>query len=228
MAARPNLPATVADVIAARADNGTVRALLGNPSAAIREATLDALVAQAPGHADWHAPLVRRPSLSARAAHALLEMVAAHLVTELAQRADLDPALTASLRARIAGRLPRPATPSTDADFLAAARRLQAAGALNEAALLHAAGMGQARRVAAMLAVASSLPLAAVDRAGALRNARAVAALAWRAGFTMRAAVAVQMLLGIAPLLPTGPDGAFPMQPDEMELQLEVLDQSGR
>ena len=229
VAVRPNLSETVADAIAARADNGTVRALLGNPSAAIREGTLDALVAQAPGRTDWHAPLVRRSGLGAHAIHALSEIVAGHLVTELVQRADLPPALTASLRARMADRLPRAATPDTDADLLIAARRLNAAGALDEAVMLEAVAAGQGRRVAVMLAVASGMTLAAVDRACTQRNTRAVMALVWRAGFTMRAAAAVQPLLGLgsAILLP-GSGGDFPLQPDEMEWQLEVLGQVGR
>ena len=228
VAVRANLSETVADAIATRADNGTVRALLGNPSAAIREGTLDALAAQAPSRTDWHAHLVRHPGLSARAAHALCEIVAGHLVTELVQRADFPPALIASLHTRMANRLPRAATPDTDADLLVAVRRLDAAGALDEAAVLDAAAAGQARRVAVMLAVASSMTLAAVDRAGTQRNARAMVALVWRAGFTMRTAAAVQPLLGIGTALPPGPGDAFPLQPDEMEWQLEVLGQVGR
>ena len=113
--------------------------------------------------------------------------------------------------------------------MLIAARRLNAAGALDEAVMLEAVAAGQVRRVAVMLAVASGMTLAAVDRACTQRNTRAVVALVWRAGFTMRAAVAVQPLLGLgnAALL-AGPGGDFPLQPDEMEWQLEVLGQVGR
>lgn len=46
-ATRPRLGAAVADAIAASADRPAIRALLRNPSTAIREATLDALIAVA-------------------------------------------------------------------------------------------------------------------------------------------------------------------------------------
>jgi uncharacterized protein (DUF2336 family) len=67
VARRPDLGAAVADVIAFGADAAAIQALLENQSAQIREATLDALIARAAEHIAWHAPLVRRPALGARA-----------------------------------------------------------------------------------------------------------------------------------------------------------------
>ena len=75
-AARPRLGAAVADAIAASADRPAIRALLRNPSAAIREATLDALIA-----------------------------MAAHLLEVLAAHPGLPEGLAAERRGRIAARL---------------------------------------------------------------------------------------------------------------------------
>ena len=114
---------------------------------------------------------------------------------------------------------------------MAALRQLDAAGALNEAALIDAARAGDLRRVAAALAVASGLTLDAVDRAASLRNARGLVSLAWKAGFSMRAATVAQAALGrLGPggIIPAGPGGAFPLTDDEMQWQLEVLAQSVR
>lgn len=235
IASRPGLSATVADAVATQADSAAIRALLSNQSAAIQEATLDALIAQAAPNPQWHGPLVARPVLTAHAVRALSGFVAAHLVDLLAQRADLNPEVSAELLRRVAARLQpagAAAAPINDEDeLIASLHRLDAAGALNEAALLDAARAGDQRRVAALLAVASGLDLQAVDRAASLRNAKGLISLVWKAGFTMRAAGVVQAMLGQlgpgAVMLP-GPCGTFPLSIDEMQWQLEVLGQPAR
>lgn len=233
VASRPGLSSAVADAVAAQADSMAIRALLCNHSATIQEATLDALIEQAAPHPDWHAPLVRRPLLTPRAMEALSGFVAAQLIEALLQRADLDPAAVADLRRRMTAAL-RPAAPlpvDGEEALLASLRQLDAAGALNEAALIDAARAGDLRRVAAALSVASGLTLAAVDRAASLRNARGLISLAWKAGFSMRAAMVAQAALGrLGPgaIIPAGPGGAFPLTDDEMQWQLEVLAQSAR
>ena len=90
VARRPDLTAAVADAIAFGPDAAAIQALLENRSAQIREATLDALIARAAEHVDWHASLVRRPALTPRSARALAEIVATHLLETLAGRGDLD------------------------------------------------------------------------------------------------------------------------------------------
>jgi len=231
VAARPGLSGRVADAVAAEADTASVRALLQNRSAAIQEATLDALVAQAAGHMDWHEPLVRRPVLSRAAARALSTMVATGLARVLAGRSDLDPALAGELRARLLTRLDDLPAPQADMeDAVPALRRLHAAGALTEATLLDAAQAGNVRRTTAILAVASGLPLGAVERAAYLRSAKALVSLAWRAGFGMRAGAVVQAVLGqLGPgaLLAALPGGGFPLTEAEMAWQIEVLGSGG-
>jgi len=200
-----------------------------------RKPTLDALIAQAEPHPDWHGPLVRRPVLTRHAILALSGFVATQLVDILAQRADLDPAIAAELLRRVSERLQPEATPTApglaDDELLTCIRRLDAMGSLNEATLIEAARAGDERRVAAVLAVASGLPLAAVDRAISLRSAKGLISLTWKAGLSMRAAVIVQAILGqLGPgaVMLAASGGAFPLTIDEMRWQLEVLDQSRR
>ena len=80
IASRPRVGAAVADAIAKHADAPAVRALLANPSACIKEATLDALVGRAAHHLEWHVPLVYRPYLSVKAVRALSQFVATDLL----------------------------------------------------------------------------------------------------------------------------------------------------
>ena len=233
VASRPNLPETVSDTIASGADPGAIAALLSNRSAAIREATLDALIERARENANWHAPLVRRPKLSTRAANALSEFVATRLLDELARRGDLDPEVNVDLRRRLGERLraeTRDAVPD-GAAALAVAKELAESGALDETALTEAVERGEARIASAMLAVAAGIPVAVVDRAARLRSAKGLISLIWKAGFTMRCAAPVQMLLARLPpgsTLRATPAGEFPLTVDEMRWQLGFLTQIAR
>lgn len=232
---RYGIDAAVSDAIAASADSVAIEALLSNASAQIREATLDALIAGAVEHAEWHEPLVRRPTLSARSARALSDIVATHLLEVLAARSDLEPALAEMLRNKLAGLLaqPEPAPPSEDDTHaaLGKARALAGKGALNEKLLLQVAQRGDARLVSAMLAVAAGLPISVVDRAATLRSAKGLVSLTWKAGFTMKCANALQTTLAhLAPdaMLQAGPGGTFPLAVEEMRWQIEFLERMGR
>ena len=233
VARRPGLDATVSEAIATGADSDAITALLANSSAAIREATLDALVTRAAAHPEWHDPMVHRPALSARAARALSEIVTTQLLGALASRGDLDPEVTHDLLRRLHERQPRPAAPAraTIEQAVQHAHALHGAGRLTEATLLEAAADGDTRRLMAHLAVAGKVPVAAVERAATQRSAKALVSLVWKAGFSMRAAGPVQAVLGqLAPrqVLPAGEDGGFPLTADEMRWQVEFLLHIGR
>jgi len=174
IASRPNLDAAVCDALAATADPQAIEALLANASAAIREATLDALVDRAHAQVAWHAPLVRRPALSARAARALSEMVTTQLLEALARRADLPRQVTAELRERLeAAAAPPPAAgPTTPESALAEAHAMATAGTLDESTLLARADAGDALACAAMLSVGSGVAIKLVERAMSLRSAK--------------------------------------------------------
>ena len=234
IACRANLPEDVSDAIASCAEGPAIRILLANESAAIREGTLDALIARAAKEPEWHTPLVRRPRLTDRAARALAEIVAAHLLRDLTERADLSAETIAAVRERLHAQLACRSGdhgPQSDQSLILQAHQLDAKGELTEAELLAALRLGENRRASALLAVAASVSLEIVDRAVSLRSAKALVSLAWKAGFTMQAAVPVQRMLGqIAPgsvLRPTSA-GQSPLGQDEMVWQLDFLDGSCR
>ena len=211
VARRPCLSEALSDAIVATADAGTVAVLLDNPSASIREATLDALIANAATQTSWQEKLVHRPSLSARCARALGEIVADQFLALLAGREDLEAEVTETLRAKVADRLAgggEPALAGTEAEFRAASER------------------GDRPGMAKLLAVATQMEEAAVARAVTLRSARALVALCWHAAYSPAAAVLAQSVLGqLAPdaCLYPGPGESWPLAPDEMNWQLELL-----
>lgn len=235
VACRAGIAPAVSDAIAASTDPVAIRALLANPAAQIREATLDALVARSVDHPEWHEPLVRRPALPAHAARVLAQIVATHLLEVLANRTDVTPALREELRCHIADRLAQPPRNRqrdlTDEEAMAQAQILVAKSELNEDKLVAAARYGDLRFATALLAVSAGLPVSVVDRAASLRSAKGVVSLVWKAGFTMRVAIPLQTLLARLPpdsVLTAGPSGSFPLAVEEMRWQLDFLGRMGR
>nr|WP_294518900.1 DUF2336 domain-containing protein [uncultured Rhodopila sp.] len=233
VARRPRIEASVSDAIVETSDIAAISALLGNRTAQIREATLDALAAQSEEQTEWQEPLVRRPYLPKRAARILSEIVAEHLLEVLAARADLDPKLSRELQASLGKPRPTafgsievlPADMSAQA-ALPSAVRLREAGRLDEQAILDALRRNAVGPATAMLAVKADVPLQVVERACALRSPKALVALAWKAGLSMTGAVVVQAMLGaLSPdlVLRPGDGGGFPLPIEELRWQLSFL-----
>jgi uncharacterized protein (DUF2336 family) len=229
VANRPKIDATVSDAIVGSADFAAIRALLANPTAQIREATLDALAAQSEEQTDWQAPLVNRPHLPPRAQRMLAEIVTGHLLEILAARADLDPKVGQMLRSALGQGRPNPLSeppPDEAARARMRALALSHAGKLNDAAILAALRRNENLEATAMLAVKAGAPAAVIERACALRSAKAVVSLAWKAGLNAQTAVVLQVALARLPpdlVLRPGSEGVFSLSEDEMRWQLAFL-----
>jgi len=236
IARRVAVTGPVADAIGDSPDAAAITALLENPSAQIREETLDRLVDRAPEVSAWHRPLVSRPWLPATAARKLARFVAQNLLQLLTERRDLDPETAREVKTMVlqridaepnAGEDPLPGKApgrSVVSEALARARVLKAAGTLDEASVV--AAMGSDRTfVRAALAALGDLPMEVVDRVLAAHSPKGVTALAWHCRLSMQAAVKVQIQLGqIAPsaaLRPTG--GGYPLSEEAMRWQLEFF-----
>ncbi len=217
VARRPAIDAAVSEALASGGTDDVVIALLMNGTAQIREATLDALVERSIDHPAWHGPLIRQPVLSNQSLATLSRIVAGHLLEVLAARSDLDPRLAAELSARLFARLRHDPEPGWNA--------IQTIKP-TEAELLQAARDGDARKAAAIIAAAADVPLPAVHRAATLRSAKGLISLTWKAGFTMKAGHAAQVLLARLPpgtVLKPGPGNSFPLSVQEMSWQIDFL-----
>ncbi|WP_119301760.1 DUF2336 domain-containing protein [Dongia deserti] len=195
------------------AESNTVRRLLQNKSAQIREDTLDLILDQAGRIPTWHEPLVERPTLPMKAIKRLAAFVSRSLLEALQRRPDLD-AATAKDVAK------------------AVQRRLEAEGAAAEAppvgedAIAAAIGAGKRDAVAAALARDAKLPAGVVSAILASKSAKAVTALAWRAKLSMRQALQLQLRIAhIPPTAALNPRGGsdYPLTPAEMEWQLGLF-----
>jgi uncharacterized protein (DUF2336 family) len=227
VARRPKIAETVSDAIVDSADEAAIGALLSNPTAQIREATLDSLAAQSEEHADWQAPLVRRPHLSQRAQRMLSEIVSGHLLETLSARKDLDPKVAQSLRSVLKPQWPRPAREISPEEAHARAQALREAGTLGDETILAALSRNATGEAAAMLAAKADVPVAVIDRACALRSAKGIVSLAWKAGLNVQTATILQVALAQLPpdqVLRPASDGHFPLSESEMRWHLTFLD----
>jgi uncharacterized protein (DUF2336 family) len=232
VANRPKIDATVSDAIVGTSNFAAIRALLENPTAQIREATLDALAAQSEEQTDWQAPLVNRPHLPPRAQRMLSEIVTGFLLETLAARPDIDPKIAQMVRSTL--ELARPRTPSAppaadEGPRLAHAHALalSQSGKLGDEAILDALRRNANRQATAMLSVKAGVPVAVIERACALRSAKGIVSLAWQAGLTVQTAVVLQVAMAhLTPdlVLRPGPEGIFPLSEEEMRWQLAFLD----
>lgn len=227
---RSSVSAPVADAVVATLDVPAVAALLANRSAQIREETLDALIDSAQSIESWHEPIVMRAELSVRAMRRVSEFVASSLIAKLAERHDLDPETQAALRATVKQRLVAGSPSSTGAGeaALRKAQEMHRAGELDDEAITIALDHGERDFVMAALVLLSKLPAEVVRRIIATKTASAVTALSWRAGLSMRTAMALQLRLAHVP--PSRVQNAlygvdYPMTPEEMRRQIALFEE---
>jgi hypothetical protein len=110
---------------------------------------------------------------------------------------------------------------------LARAQALKQLGRLNDAAILDALRRNASNEATAMLAIKADVPFGVIERACALRSAKGMVSLAWKAGLAVQTAVALQVALAHLPLdmvLRAESDHSFPLSEEEMRWQLAFLD----
>lgn len=210
VAHRPGISAPVADAVIGSADTQAIAALLANPSAAIREATLDRLAAESAPHDGWQRALISRPSLPPATARTLSVIVAEHLMAALARRADLPEDVEAGLTARIAARLQQGGAPTPA-----------------ETPLWLAARAGNREMLRLALAQDSGFSEARIDAALALQSPRAIVALCHKAGWSAALAAAAQACLGriaAGEVLRPNAEGGWALSEGELAWQVELLE----
>ena len=236
IARRPEVGPAVADAVVNGGDAKAIAVLLGNSSAQIREETLDRIVERAPAEKSWHAPLVRRPKLSARSASRIAEFVADSLLDLLRKRNDLDPETTQAVSAVVKRRLDAAAKEEEDDDEASApaaprdggaerAAKLHAEGKLDDDAIARGVAAGERSFVIAALMLRSKLSAEVVRAMLASGSAKAVVALAWRADLAMRVATQLQLrMAGIAPNAVLGMRSEkYPLAEEDMQWQVEFF-----
>ncbi len=233
---RADVSGAVSDALAHTLDEDAVAQLLANPSAQIREETLDWIVECSREVGTWQMPLAKRPKLPRRAVRRLAEFVANAVLAMLHRRDDLD-ADTADLidkavRERMADQPPplddadqggadRTSGPETAAEIV---QRLHASGKLDDERLDMELLSGNRAFITHALSLMAGIPPALVTRIADARSAKAITAMAWKAGLKMRFAIKLQARFGNVPpreILQAKDGVDYPLSEDDMTWQLD-------
>ncbi len=234
---RSSVAESVSTAIAQSDDEQAITELLSNSSAQIREETLDMLIDQAPEIEAWHEPLVRRPTLSEKAATRLAGFVADTLLKVLEVREDLDPETAIAVKQEVHRRI-EGGEPDDDLNFGLEteleeesphdiALRRMAEGELTEDVVANAVKLEDRGTVIASLAAASEMPLEAVQKAFAMQSVKGIVALVWKAEFTMTLATEILKTTAKIPanrILSPDEDGGFPLSEDDLNWQIDLFD----
>jgi len=212
IAGRRSLPASVSHAIVELGRDSSVRKLLINKSAHLREQTLDLVLEKAPDHPNWHEPLATHPALPVGAAEKLSCYLSQALVEVLdeaeTERCALAPRIAEKTKSLI-----------EDADYEQAIQS-------SEADLRDLIDRGDTEQLAARLAKRANLNYGTVCEILAAAAPRAVVALAWAADLSMGFAVSLQSQVARIPpgaTLPAAPDGGYPMSGAELAEQLSFF-----
>ncbi len=228
IARRRGVSETVSDAIVASLDIPAVAALLANPNARIREDTIEKIVDHAEAIESWHGPLAMRTDLSLRALRRIAGFVGAALIEQLGERHGLDDETQAHLNRCLRQRVERDDEKSRSAADTVRADVLKAyeTGALTEDYVECATLAGKREVVFESIAVLAPAHRTTVDKIFASRSAKAITALCWKAGLSMRVAFKIQSAvakLRADELLPARAGVAYPLTETEMEWHLSYF-----
>jgi uncharacterized protein (DUF2336 family) len=228
VASRRPLSEKVSDSLVQSMDVPAVAALLVNPDARIRKATLERVVKEAEEIESWQLALALRADLSARAIRRIAGFVGAQIIERLAARNDLSETTRQHLNRQLRIRLDEK-TSTAEQKVMAAesVAKARAAGELNANFVEDAALGGQRECVALALAELTRVPVANVRRILACGRDKPLVALAWHAGLSMRITFKLQtfvMKLPAHELLAARGGLNYPMTPEEMSWQLSCFD----
>lgn len=246
---RSKVAEPLADAIVAANDQDAIAQLLSNPSAQIREETLDRIIDLAPDFDPWHKPLVQRPTLPPGAAARLARFVADNLLDILTERKDIDLATAEAVKAIVRRRLESGDLVSKDGKKkkkkennangnelwkssapgtppLTVAKELKQAGKLDESVVSGALQAGENEFVTAALSVLAGVRPDVINKIVAVQSAKGIVAVAWKAGLPVELAEQLQKkLVRIHPkeILKTSGGAGFPLTEEEMKWQINFL-----
>ncbi|MGD9537336.1 MAG: DUF2336 domain-containing protein [Alphaproteobacteria bacterium] len=195
---RAGIGLRVADAVVSAEDEGAVAALLGNASAQIREETLDRIVDAAPNHEIWHKPLVERDDLSHRAVTRIAKFISVSLLAVLETRYRIMPETTREVAAAIDRRLSADGMNEAGLPEHRAAD-LHAAGKLDEVVIAEAIQRADREFIVEALALKSGIVVERVRQVFGSFAPKAVVAVCWKAGLSMRMAQQIEIRVARIP-----------------------------
>lgn len=228
VARRRGVDTSITDAIVASLDIPSVTALLTNPNARIRQETLEKIVESAKDIEPWHGPLVMRTDLSVRALRRIASFVGSALLQKMQDRYGLDDDTKNFLSHSLRERLEKEGLElrSNQEKSHERVRDAFARGALDSTFVEEAVEAGQRDVLIECFVLLAHAPRTVIERILAARSAKAITALSWHAGLTMRTAFKIQTLILKLPadeVMPARSGVTFPMTEEEMRWHLSFF-----
>jgi uncharacterized protein (DUF2336 family) len=239
IARRALLAAPVANAIVRRNDATATGALLENRSANIDSNSYEAIADKAEMNKGWHNAMVYRDDLPSRVILRIAAFVNAALMEALMDRHHKDKDVLEGLRKTVRARIDKGDLPDSKwsstvtienetSDYLDPAERRakddQAAGTLGESMLAGALKQKDFAYVKYGLLELSGLPSKTFNQMLGTKQAKAILAIAWKAGVSARFAERLQIeLVGLQKdqLIKGRPDGRYPMSDSDLDWYVE-------
>ena len=224
---------TVSDRVSrAVIDTGNVRAgqlLLSNEGAIISDNLYEMIVERAREYPEWHKPLATRKTLPPRMAMKLAAYVDKTVAKLLAERTDIDKRtikdVTEVVHRRVEFEDERRKTIDRT-NPVERAQKLHAENMITDEVVSDALAMDDRDFVIACLALRANTTMEDVRKIFDVRAPRAICAITWRAGFSMRLALKLQQTLGrvqhTALIYPRGGTD-YPLTEEQMRWQLDAI-----
>lgn len=220
-----------ARVSAAVIDTGNAVAgaiLLNNKGAIITEELLETIVARASEYPEWHKPIAVHKALSPLMAQKLAAYVDKTVRKILLERSDLDKRTIEDVASVIRRRMEYEEERKNNfagADPVKRAKKMFADGILLENVFEDAIAMHDRKFVMAALALRADTSIANIEKVFDVKAPKAICAVCWKAGLSMRMAMRLQQTFGAvkpsALIYPRhGTD--YPLTEEEMRWQLGV------
>ena len=227
VARRRGVSEEVSDAIVASLDTAAVAALLANPNARVREGTFEKIIDRAQSIKSWHAPLAMRSDLSLRALRRVAGFVGTALLEQLTSRHDLDEETRSCLKRALRTSLEHDAEAASKVEDKVHTEVMQAKdeGRLGDV-VEGAIDAGSRDILLEGLAVLVGAPRSTIEKIFASRSAKAITALAWKAGIPMRVGFKIQTMvlkLHADELLPARAGVDFPLSEEEMRWHLSYF-----
>lgn len=247
LAKRRNIEEALADALVGKNDLHAIGALVANKSAKISVKAFDVIAEKAEMNKDWHNAMVYRDDLPLRTILRIATFVSAALMEALISRNQDSKEHVEGLRKAVRDRIERGDVPGLKEILPAAAvpepeaqsrneakpegdpiaqrvKKDREAGLLTEANLARALEKNEHEYVKAALIEMSDLPSKTVNQMMGTRTAKAMLAIAWKAGLSIKMAVRLQLELARVnrnDVMRAGDDGGYPMSEADLDWYVE-------
>lgn len=203
-------------------------ALIQNDNASMTDTLLRLIVEKARDFPEWQKPIAIRKSLPAVLAKQLAEFVEGSVRDLLMLRGDFDPETTEEISSIFRRRLDFAADNEDEAEPVEVRlkRAIAEEGGLSEEKLTDALGMRDYDFVTGALAYLVKADFITVKKILDMKASKAIVALTWATGLSMRFALQLQKTIGeVQPKEMIYPKGGsdYPLTEDEIKWQLDFL-----